>query len=209
MKTKYTKYTIKAFDKVTTLVLIVSFLFITSCSAVKDVIRTGLDIYDMDKSYTIMINWLASDVVVDSPFETTQDNSGFNWHQYMFNDSNWQYVKLPDKNWNCNRCDRYYRGYFEITSIGDFSHDYLINVQSDDGIWIYINGKFFGHFGGDVHKEGCVNVTYCSELRKINPLKIDDYLIKGKNVIAVRVSESIGSEYFNLTLNEISLTQTK
>lgn len=209
MKVIFTKYIYRVFKKITVVIFFILFMLITSCSAVKDVIRTGLDIYDMDKSYTILINWVMSDVIKDFPFEPNKDNTGFDWHQYVFNDSNWQYAKLPDKDWNCNKCDRYYRGYFEISTIGDFSHDYIINVQSDDGIWIYINGKFFGHFGGGVHSEGCINVSYCSKLKTINPLKIDDYLIKGKNVIAVRVSESIGNEYFNLTLNEVSKTQSK
>lgn len=205
MKVLYEKY----INKITTVILVIQLMLIASCSAIKDVVKTGLDIYDMDKSYTININWVMSDVIKESPYEPRKDNKGFDWNQYTFNDSNWQYAKLPDKNWNCNSCDRYYRGYFEISTIGDFSHDYFINVQSDDGIWIYINGKFFGHLGGGIHNEGCINVSYCSKLKNINPLKIDDYLIKGKNTIAVRVSEAIGSEYFNLTLNEISRKQTK
>lgn len=209
MKKKYVNYSNKVFGIIAISMLLFSFFLITSCSAVKDVIRTGLDIYDMDKSYTILIKWLASDVIKESPFTPELDNRSFEWYQYMFNDSSWQYVELPDKNWNCSKCDRYYRGYFNISKIGDFSHDYYINVQSDDGIWIYINGKFFGHFGGAEHSEGCINVSYCSLLKKINPLKIDDYLIEGKNLIAVRVSESIGSEYFNINLYEISKTQTK
>ena len=190
--------------------LILSTLIITSafsCSAVKEVVKAGFDIYDMDKSYEININWVMSDIIKYSPFEPNKDSKSFEWYQYIYNDSNWQYAKLPDKNWNCDNCDRYYRGYFEVSTISDYAHDYAIDISSDDGIWIYINGKFFGHLGGGVHQQGCVNTSYCSSVKNINPIQIDDYLIKGKNVIAVRVSESIGSELFNLRLLEISRSQ--
>lgn len=163
----------------------------------------------MDKSYLLNVYWLKSDIFKEPPFEPNKDNKSFEWYQYTFNDSNWNSTKLPDKDWKCRNCDRYYRGYFEISTISDYFHDYAIDVQSDDGIWIYINGKYFGHLGGDVHKEGCVNTAYCLQNRTINPIQIDDYLIKGKNVIAARVSQSIGSEYFDLSILEITRKKEK
>lgn len=180
-----------------------------SCSTIKDAVKTGFDIYDMDKSYNLNVNWLKSDIFIRPPYEPANDNKAIEWYKYSYIDSNWGYAKLPDKDWNCTSCDRYYRGYFEISTISNLSHDYAIDIKSDDGIWIYINGKYFGHLGGDVHKEGCVNTNYCAQNRTINPIQIDDYLLKGKNVIAVRVSQSIGSEYFELSILEITRKKDK
>ena len=56
--------------------------------------------------------------------------------------------------------------------------------------------EIFRSLGCEIHKPGCVNNCYDNE--RVESVYINDYLIEGKNVVAVHVSDSNGGEFFNL-----------
>lgn len=175
-------------------------LFIFICSGCSSGLRTTLDILTLNKVDTITVEWRVSDIFEKEPYKPLKDNKGLEWYQYTYS-NNWSnLISMPDRDWGCENCDRYYRGYFYVSSIKTFAKNYLLSINSDDGIWIYINGNYAGHLGGAIHQQGCVNMTWCWENRSVKPININEYLIKGKNVIAVHVSESINNEYFNCLL---------
>jgi len=148
-----------------------------------------------------VIDWYGSAIYEDSPFKPGKDTLGHTWHDYSFDDNSWSSItKLPDKNWGCTDCDRYYRGHINLEASDLNNFNYFINFQSDDGIWIYINGRLLGHWGGEMHKGPAVNSPIWGG-DHVEPVYIGDKLQEGKNVIAVHVSNGPIDSYFNLDLS--------
>jgi hypothetical protein len=147
-----------------------------------------------------VIDWYGSQILKEKPFIPDKDNSGNKWYDYTYDDNSWISLnKLPDKEWGCNDCDRYYRGYINLETDDLNNFNYFAKIEADDGIWIYINGNLVGHWGGEMHKGPCVNCHWGSEV-KVEPIFISEKLQSGKNVIAVHVSNGPGDSYFNLDI---------
>ena len=120
------------------------------------------------------------------------------WLDPEFDDSSWSTLSLPDEGaWECDECDRFYRGYLNVT---DLDHIVTLGFGSDDGLWLYVNGFSIGHWGGDCHQEGCVNNPYgrCLTSESVDPIVINDYLDIGTNVVAVHVSDYLMDEYLSV-----------
>jgi hypothetical protein len=165
----------------------------------KHLIYVFVFLVSINLSHSQEIEWYGSQIIKDSPYKPNEDKYGKKWHEKSFDDNSWtQISKLPDENWRCDYCDRFYRGYFDIESIDLENINYFIKFESDDGIWVYVNGKYLGHWGGEMHKPKCVN--HCYDNERVEPVYINDYLSVGRNVIAVHVSDCEGGEYFNLYL---------
>ena len=150
------------------------------------------------------IDWYSLKIFMEAPFIPNNDNSDNEWYEIDFDDIYWSPIYLPDYNWNCTDCDRFYRGYFKALDDNLNLNDYYLKIKSDDGIWIYINGIYVGHWGGDIHQGGKVNIILPDDIPgdsyKADPIYITDKLVSGKNVIAIHVSEHKGIEYFELSL---------
>lgn len=124
------------------------------------------------------------------------DDSGVPWYSTSFDMVGWSTVSLPDSGHCPAGNDRVYRAWF---SVPDLDHRYTFRLQSDDGIWVYINGSYVGHWGGEWQEEGCVNDdASCSEAVDVDPVNITDYLVAGDNLVAIRVSNAINNHYFDL-----------
>jgi len=123
------------------------------------------------------------------------------WYDQAFDDYAWSPTTLPnDNNFGCNVCDRFYRHWFEYPSA---DRTIKLSVKSDDGLWLYVNGKPAGHWGGNCHGEGCVNRPGCFYNASVPPIDITPYLQVGWNLISAHVSEAGGGELFDCTiLNE-------
>jgi hypothetical protein len=145
------------------------------------------------------IEWYGSQIIKDSPYKPGDDVNSKKWYEKNYDDNSWSPIsRLPDYNWSCNFCDRFYRGHFDLESIDLSNVNYFVKFESDDGIWVYVNGKYVGHWGGEIHKPKCVN--RCGDYERVEPVYINDYLSAGNNVVAVHVSDGEGDEYFNLYL---------
>jgi len=147
------------------------------------------------------LGWKASLPISDC--QGPIDSQGNLWFESNFNDTGWQEITIPDFNtWGCDSCDRYYRRYLNLPP--DFSN-IIVSFASDDGLWLYINGNFINHWGGDCHQYGCVNNPYrCFYSTWVDPLNITSFLRPGLNLIAVHVSDGGGDEIFNLQLSDSS-----
>lgn len=143
------------------------------------------------------LTWKASPPMVDC--QGPHDSQGNYWFQTAFNDAEWQTIALPDFNtWNCDNCDRYYRGYLDLpTDFGKITASFA----SDDGLWLYVNGVLINNWGAACHQFGCVNNPYrCGTNVMVDPLDITSYLHPGLNLIAVHVSDAGWDEIFNFSL---------
>ncbi|MBI4515447.1 MAG: beta galactosidase jelly roll domain-containing protein [Deltaproteobacteria bacterium] len=136
-------------------------------------------------------NWRASSTTSNCE----GPNDGYAWHQPAFDDSSWTAIGLPDKGHIPNRQNRFYRGRFSIIKSANAS----ISFDSDDGIWVWVNGAFKGHWGGNCNQGGCVgsSATGCSGPRVY--LDISNDLVPGQNVVAAQVENGpSGSSYLSL-----------
>jgi Tol biopolymer transport system component len=104
-------------------------------------------------------------------------------------------------------CDRFYRAKFTLLE----TKKAIVTFSSDDGLWLYVNSIFVGHWGGDCHTEGCVNsppsIPPCAISEPVNSIDISNYLHQGVNLIAVHVTEGPTVEYFDLKLDLVESNQ--
>lgn len=124
------------------------------------------------------------------------DDGGVPWYSTSFDMVGWSTVSLPDSGHCPAGDDRVYRAWF---SVPDLDHRYTFRLQSDDGVWLYINGEAVGHWGGDWQEEGCVNDdASCTTAVSVDPINITEHLRTGDNLVAVRVSNAVNNQYFDL-----------
>ncbi|MDP6931309.1 MAG: hypothetical protein QGG40_00265 [Myxococcota bacterium] len=68
-----------------------------------------------------------------------------------------------------------------------------------DGIWLYVNGTYLGHWGGEWREGGCINVPEgCSVNYEVAPIDITDYLQAGSNVVAVMLTNGPTGYYLEM-----------
>ncbi len=124
------------------------------------------------------------------------DGSGRAWYATDYEMVGWSTVSMPDSGHCPSGYDRVYRAWFDVS---DVDHKFKFRLQSDDGIWLYVNGEYVGHWGGDWQEEGCVNDDAgCEVAVDVDPINITEYLHEGSNLVAARVSNAIDSHWFDL-----------
>ena len=136
--------------------------------------------------------WKASSVTTDC--NGPSDSNGKMWYAADFDDSPWTIVQLPEINTIPSGKDRYYRMGYNWSGASKAK----IQLSSDDGSWLYVNGQFVGHWGADCHGGGRADSA---------TIDITSYLQQGNNVLAVHVSNGPSDSLFNLiTPQRIMLT---
>ena len=185
------------------LVLIIFVLINIKCTKSLKLIDIG--------SESIIIDWEYTDMIDPLSHKNEQDKNGLFWFNINYSDSRWKtmgrYPILIDEGAGCNNCDRFYRGTFNFNDKDFEEEDLILSFASDDGIWIHLNDYKVGHWGGEIHKQGCVNrPNTCVENKKVAdrliPIK---YFNKGKNIICIHVSQSIGTQYLYSRLSKPGL----
>ena len=125
----------------------------------------------------------------------TADDSGWN----EFPTSGWN-VRSGDwytDNWgDCTDCDYYAKILLNITSFSKVK----IQIASDDGQWLWVNGVYVGHCGANCHAGGTCTKEW----------DISSYLSEGSNEIRIWCSEHDGAEYckFKLYAEFLSNSET-
>ena len=89
--------------------------------------------------------------------------------------------------WRDSKTDRFFRYEFELAT-PNFADS--IRFSTDDGFWLYVNGKLMGHWGGDCHGHGTVNAGRKS--KSLMPISFSSLFHEGHNVIAIHVSNGAG-----------------
>jgi hypothetical protein len=132
------------------------------------------------------------------PFSTEpdpRDSGGRAFYDAGFDLVGWSTVSLPDSGHNPPGNDRAYRAVFSRPAVDRL----FVDLQSDDGIWLYLNGNLVGHWGGEWQEEGCVNdEARCLETQTVAPVEVTRWLQDGDNVLAARVSNAIDNAWFDL-----------
>ena len=122
-----------------------------------------------DAGFTTGFFWTASE-----PWTTGSpgpiDSGGDPWFSPNFFDESWSAISLPDVTSIGGNpgYDRFYRGTIFLANPASFD---LIRLQSDDGIWMYVNGAFVGSWGNG----GCVNnppTSSCGTNQTVPPIDV-------------------------------------
>ena len=143
---------------------------------------------------TTMLEWHKSP---DYEQMTIVDEHGIAWFDDNFDTSSFQETSLPDRSIEAGY-DKIYRSELSLPSTNLIL---LLDVQSDDGIWVYINEMSVGHWGGTWQEEGCVNDdAECVESVHVDKIDITSFLQSGMNHIATRVSNPVFGSYFDLNV---------
>ena len=174
-------------NKISTLVL-AAFLCITGYSVASEGDQSTSDTATWKKYPGI---WM------DDNQNGPQDASNIFWNDYLFDDSSWNDIMLPDEGISTSSQvpgDRYYRLHFNWDGLSHVT----INMASDDGLSIYINGNLLGEWGAGWRVAGCVNnpgghchvdVTVPGQVVPLSMLQTGD------NVIAVDTWDAATSHH--------------
>lgn len=91
------------------------------------------------------------------------------------------------------------RAYVATFDLAEIPFNLSLNLQSDDGIWVWVNGTLAGHWGGEWQQEGCVNENAnCLVTSAVDPVDVTGLLVVGTNTLATRVSNPILNAYFEI-----------
>ena len=124
------------------------------------------------------------------------DGAGRAFWRTDYEMTGWSTVSMPDSGHNPPGNDRAYRGVFHLDAV---SEGIWVDLQSDDGLWLWVNGVAVGHWGGGHLEEGCVNdEARCSVTNTVAPVEVTDLLVAGDNLVAARVSNAVDASYFQL-----------
>jgi hypothetical protein len=149
---------------------------------------------DPCEDFTFDSSWRASPVFTHEVDPT--DNAGAIFYEDGFDDGLWVDVSLPDSQTIPEGNDRAYRGVLELDVLPP---ELTLEPQSDDGIWLYVNGAFIGHWGGDWQTEGCVNEdANCTDTAIVPPQAVVEHLVVGTNLVAARVSNPLVDSFFDV-----------
>ncbi|MCB9760528.1 MAG: hypothetical protein H6739_11870 [Alphaproteobacteria bacterium] len=130
----------------------------------------------------------------DGPDDPT-DGAGVPFYEPAAAVEGWSGVTLPDRNIPVHN-DRVYRADVTLDRLPPALH---LSLQSDDGIWLWVNGAFVGHWGGGWQEEGCVNENaQCLVTVSVDDLDITEHLVEGPNTIAARVSNPVANAWFEV-----------
>lgn len=138
-------------------------------------------------------SWVASEPFSDEA--DPADKAGNPWYAVGFDSAAYAAVTLPHQDIPIGT-DRVYRATFTLDEIPP---DVSLNLQSDDGLQVYLNGEEVGAWGGSWQQEGCVNEqASCKEYEIVPPVRVTDQLVVGSNVIASRVTNPVVNAYFSI-----------
>lgn len=133
------------------------------------------------------------------PFATEPDpadSAGIAYYDPSYSMIGWSTVALPDRNIPVGS-DKVFLARFDLAEVPP---DMTVSLTSDDGVWLYVNGAFVGHWGGEWQEEGCVNDgASCGARVEMDPVAVTGHLVAGSNVIAARVSNPVVNSWFELT----------
>jgi hypothetical protein len=146
----------------------------------------GLPVLVCNDEYSETMPWVKS----PNWYESTQpaDADDRMWYESDFDTpSDWLALEgLPDQDLIAEDNDVFYRAEFELTGVVGTTE---IEFIGNDGVWLYVNDWFVGHWGGEWREGGCINVDEgCSINYAAPPTDVTPLLQAGRNVIAVMLT---------------------
>jgi hypothetical protein len=163
--------------------------------------------YSFDRKDSVLIDLVNFPCrLTGSRWKVATQKPADDWTKPDFNDEGWAIKDLPDKDWGCTNCDRFYRK----TIVWKNQTGMLMNVSSDDGAKCYLNGEVIpeidaidearscGHgkrnclnlFGNCLDPKCQAGWDYTTDLTS--------KLVPGTNVVACKVHNIEGESWFEV-----------
>jgi len=130
----------------------------------------------------------------------------YEWFEPRYDDSAWYVARMPAVNNVPARTDRFFRGRFYLPTEAEIQ----IEIKSDDGMWMWIDGESVGQdnayqfFDWCTYEEGCYNGGNggCRINYRVAPVYAR--LAAGYHVIAVDLENAIGGSYLSVVVRELT-----
>ena len=123
------------------------------------------------------------------------DASGAPFYDAGSDRSAWTAVTIPDLTIPIG----YDRAYASAFVLAEIPLNLSFELQSDDGIVLWVNGVGVGQWGGAWQTEGCVNEhANCLVTTTVAPVDVTGLLVEGENFVAARVSNPVLNAYFEI-----------
>jgi hypothetical protein len=135
--------------------------------------------------YNATMPWRRSEFWYDA--DQPKDAAGEDWWADDFDDTAWApLAHLPDRDPLATDNDVFYRSDFWLDDVVGSTD---IQFVGNDGVWLYVNETFVGHWGGEWRQPGCINVASgCGVNYDAPPADVTDLLQPGHNHIAVMLT---------------------
>lgn len=158
----------------------------------EDVVTTGPDTdtddappegVPCDETYAASLEWRSTGAWFSDAQPT--DGGGDPWYVAGFDDSEWAPVGvMPDGMYGVSDNDVFYRSTFTLGSVVGRT---TVRFEGNDGVWLYVNGGFVGHWGSEWREGGCINDSTgeCAINTVADPVDVTAWLQPGTNVFAV------------------------
>lgn len=138
--------------------------------------------------------WTAAEVPVDADGDHYYD-AGFEVPP------DWLAVgALPDEDPVPENHDLFYRATFNLDAVVGATD---ISFIGNDGVWLYANGWFLGHWGSAWRQGGCINVDdgSCTVNTDAPPADLTPFLRAGTNTLAVMLTNGPTGYYLDIDAN--------
>lgn len=139
-----------------------------------------------DDAYSDTMPWKESGLWYGDTQPT--DTAGRPWTASAFDDSGWDVLDgLPDAALGTEYHDVFYRAVFSLEAVEGTTE---VEFQGNDGVWLYVNETYVGHWGGEWRQGGCINDTTgdCSVNYEVPPIDVTPWLVPGPNLFAVMLT---------------------
>jgi len=145
--------------------------------------------------YSDTMPWRKSPIWYDAAAPT--DLAGLDWLEPAFDDGAWDLLGgLPDEDWSTEDHDVFYRATFWLDEVVGKTD---IEFVGNDGVWLYVNGAFVGHWGGEWRAGGCINEPVnCGLNYDAPPVDVTSFLHAGENVVAVMLTNGPTGYYLEI-----------
>jgi|GEM_PF-1564706 len=134
------------------------------------------------------------------PFSTEADPvdaAGRPFYDPAYEMVGWSTVVLPERNTPVG----YDKAFLTRFTLHSAPPDWHLDFDSDDGLWLWLDGDFLGHWGGDWQEEGCVNdAADCLISVDADPVDVTAWATPGEHVLAGRVSNATTASWFDVRM---------
>lgn len=129
--------------------------------------------------------------------EALRDGAGRPYWDPNFELRDFSTVQIPERGQPSPGYDKVYIVRLWLDAVGP---EIWLDLQSDDGLTVHVNGTLVGEWGGGWQEEGCVNDdANCTTFVYAPPPNVTHLLHVGENVLAARLSNAIDGAYMGLS----------
>ncbi len=143
-----------------------------------------------------LLDWAATAPFVGQT--DPMDSQGRAFWEQDFDESGLSSVSIPDVGNIPAGMDRVYVATLSVSGVPP---GVALDLQSDDGLAVWLDGELLGRWGGGWQQEGCVNdQANCVSFDIVAPIDVTERLLQGDHRVALRVSNPVEGSYASVAV---------